>query len=253
MKHRVSIFIFSVAVVATCFFLSEHPYFYTILISLGLLFFFILSAGVLFMKFNYFLKNKTVLNSNRVLITFDDGPHPTNTPSILDTLAKNKVKAIFFVIGSKLAEHPELAQRIINEGHIIGNHSQDHNPMMSLFSKSRLMKEITLAQNSIEASIKVRPSIFRPPIGYTNPNYAAVLKSLNMKCIGWTLRSYDSVFKTHEKLTKRLVSNTKPGNIVLLHDNLDVTEACLNDYIVQAKSNGIIFASSEDIKNILDD
>ena len=253
MKHRISIFIFSVAVVATCFFLSEHPYFYTILISLGILFFLILSAGVLFMKFNYFLKNKTDLKTTKVLLTFDDGPHPKNTPAILDTLAKYNVKAIFFVIGRKLTENPEIALRIIREGHIIGNHSQDHNPMMSLFSKSRLLKEITMAQNTIEESIKMRPSIFRPPIGYTNPNYAAVLKSLNMKCVGWTLRSYDSVFKTPKKLTKRLVSNTKPGNIVLLHDNLEVSEACLNDYIDQAKSNGIIFASSEDIKNILDD
>lgn len=253
MKHRINILVFSVAIVATCLFLSEHTYFYTILIVLGLTFFLILSAGVLFMKFNYFLQNVTRLKSDLVLLTFDDGPHPEFTPKILDILDRHKVKAIFFVVGSKLSANPDITQRIIEDGHIIGNHSQDHNPLMSMFSKARLLKEITSAQETIAESIKVKPSIFRPPIGYTNPNYAAVLKSLNMKCIGWTLRSYDSVYKTPNKLIKRLVNNSKPGNIVLLHDNLKVTASSLDTFIAQAKSNGIIFASSENIKNILDD
>ena len=150
MKHRINILVFSVAVVATCLFLSEHPYFYTILFFLGLAFFLTLSAGVLFMKFNYFLQNKTHLKSNRVLLTFDDGPHPELTPKILDILDRHEIKAIFFVVGSKLSVNPEITQRIIHEGHIIGNHSQDHNPLMSLFSKARLLKEITSAQETIE-------------------------------------------------------------------------------------------------------
>lgn len=253
MKHRINIFVFSILITLTCLFLSEHKYFYSILFFLGLTFFLILSAGVLFMKFNYFLQNKNKLSSAKVLLSFDDGPHETNTPKVLDILKQHEIKAVFFVIGDRLNNNEELLIRIADEGHIIGNHSQSHNPMMSLFSKKRLNTEITQAQESIFGVIKIKPSIFRPPIGYTNPNYASVLKKLQMKCIGWSLRSYDSIFKTSDKLISRLVSKTKPGDIVLLHDNLDVTAASLNEYIVKAKSNGIIFASTEDIKNILDD
>lgn len=233
--------------------MSEHEHFYLILFLLGLVFFLILSAGVLFMKFNYFMKNKNRLNSSKVLLTFDDGPHETNTRKILSILKSHDIKAIFFVIGDRITQNSDLACEIAEEGHIIGNHSQSHNPMMSLFSKKRLNTEILQAQDSISEVISVKPSIFRPPIGYTNPNYASVLNKLSMKCIGWSLRSYDSIYKTSDKLISRLVGKTKPGDIVLLHDNLDVTSDSLNEYIVRAKSNGIIFASSEDIKNILDD
>ncbi len=205
------------------------------------------------MKFNYFMKNKNRLNSAKVLLTFDDGPHNLNTDKVLSILKSHEIKAVFFVIGDRLTKNKEIALKIAQEGHIIGNHSQTHNPMMSLFSKRRLNTEINQAQESIFQIIKIKPSIFRPPIGYTNPNYASVIKKLNMKCIGWSLRSYDSIYKTSDKLISRLVKKTKPGDIVLLHDNLDVTSASLNQYIIKAKSNGIIFASSEDIQNILDD
>ena len=253
MKHKINVLILQLLLLVTCLLMYEQPYFYIMIISITALFLTILITGVLFMKFNYFLKSITRLKSSKVLLTFDDGPHPKYTPLILDTLLEHKVKAIFFIVGKRLKNHPEIGKRIIKEGHIIGNHSQEHNPMISTFSRKRLMKEICDAQNTILESTLFKTSIFRPPIGYTNPNYSAVLRELNMKCIGWTLRSYDSIYKTPHKLVKRLIHKTKPGNIVLLHDNLSVTCSSLENYITEAKSNGIIFVSSEEIKTILDE
>ncbi|MDX2361712.1 MAG: polysaccharide deacetylase family protein [Crocinitomicaceae bacterium] len=252
MKHRVNILLYALSVTLICLFLRDNDYFVLMLIGVTFIFFVALSLGVLFMQYNYFLKSTTELSSDKCLLTFDDGPHPTNTIKILDILAKHEVKALFFVIGEKAEQHPEIIKRIVIEGHLIGNHSYNHNNFMSMYSKSRLRKELTKAQEALWKISGQQVQFFRPPIGYTNPNYASILKEMKLKCIGWTVRSYDTVHKESSKLNERLVSMTKPGNIVLLHDNLDVSANALDTYITSAKSNGILFASSDNIKTIFD-
>ena len=252
MKHRINILFLAFSVTLICLFLRDTWYFIPLLIAVSLIFFVILSLGVLFMQYNYFLKSTTRLKGKECLLTFDDGPDPKHTAHILDILAKHNVKAMFFVIGQKVEQHPELVKRIVNEGHLIGNHSHTHNNFMSMFSKARLREELDTARNTIESVTNSKVEYFRPPIGYTNPKYAVVLRERKLKCIGWTLRSYDSVYTDSEKLLQRLISNIKPGNIVLLHDNLKVTSNTLDAFISKAKANGIIFASSSDIKSIVD-
>ena len=253
MKHKINLLVFVILLLITVLVMYKENLFLTIVSIICFIFLVILTTGVLFMKFNYFLKSIIKLNSNHVLLTFDDGPHPKFTPIILEILSKHNIKAIFFIIGNKGKNNPKIVKRIIDEGHLIGNHSQNHNPMISLFSKSKLMKEIISAQNTIKEITSTNTNIFRPPVGYTNPNYAFVLQKLKIKCIGWTLRSYDTIYKTPEKLVKRLVSKTKPKSIILLHDNLLVTASALDKYINETKKNGIKFVSSNEIKNIFDE
>jgi len=252
MKHRLNILLYALSVTLICLFFRDNDYFILLLLGVTLISFIALSLGVLFMQYNYFLKSTTELSNNRVLLTFDDGPHPTNTTKILDILAKEDIKAVFFIIGEKAEQYPQIVKRIVEEGHLIGNHSYAHNNFMSMYSKGRLRKELVKAQETLYKISGKHIVLFRPPIGYTNPNYAAVLKDLKLKCIGWTLRSYDTVHKEPTKLNDRLVSMTKPGQIVLLHDNLDVSANALRTYVSKAKTNGIIFASSLDIKTIFD-
>ena len=252
MKHRINTLLLALAITLISLFLRESWFFIPLLFLTGLVYLTILSFGVLFMQYNYFLKSTTRLNGDTCLVTFDDGPDPKYTPIILDILAKHKVKAIFFVVGEKVEQHPEIIKRIVAEGHILGNHSHSHNNLMSLFSRKRLQAEIVQAQTVIESVSETKVDLFRPPIGYTNPKYAAVLHQQKMKCIGWTLRSYDSVFTDPQKLLKRLISKIKPGNIVLMHDNLKVATESLDAFLSKAKTNGIIFASSSNIKSILD-
>lgn len=251
MKHRINTLVFASLITLTCLFLRDFRYFIPLLILIAVVYLTILSLGVLFMQYNYFLKSTTRLKNSLCLLTFDDGPDPVYTAQILDVLAKHGIKAIFFVIGEMAMLHPELTKRIKTEGHLIGNHSYSHNNFMSMFSKSRLKEEISKAQDELESLLGERPVYFRPPIGYTNPKYAIVLRELKLKCVGWTLRSYDSVYKDAEKLSERLTKKIKPGNIVLMHDNLRVSAEALDSFIVQAKGNGIIFASQANIKSIL--
>ena len=210
-----------------------------------------MNVGVMVMRINYFLKTTTSIEGEYTILTFDDGPDPVNTPKILDILAKYKVKSIFFLIGHKAEEHPDIVRRIVSEGHLIGNHTNAHNPITALFSRSRLHTEITTAQEIFERITGDRVTLFRPPIGYTNPKFATVLKELNLQCVGWTLRSYDSVYKDPEKLKNRLLSKVRHRHIVLLHDNVDITATILDDFISKANANGIVFASTENIKSIL--
>ncbi len=252
MKHRINTLLFALAITLISLFLRESWFFIPLLILTGIAYLTILSLGVLFMQYNYFLKSTTRLNGDSCLVTFDDGPDPEHTPLILDILAKHDVKAIFFVVGEKVEQQPQIVKRIVSEGHLLGNHSHSHNNFTSLFSRKRLSAEIKQAQEVIESVSGTKVNLFRPPIGYTNPKYATVLGQQNLKCVGWTLRSYDSVYTDPKKLLQRLISRIKPGNIVLMHDNLKVATESLDTFLSKAKANGIIFASSSNIKSILD-
>jgi len=159
----------------------------------------------------------------------------------------------FFLIGKNVENHPDLAKKIRNEGHPIGNHTNFHNPITPLFSRKRLRAEIVKAQKVFKLVLNVNVTMFRPPIGYTNPKYASVLKELNLQCVGWSLRSYDSVYKDPVKLQERLLSKIKHKQIVLMHDNMKITAEILDSFIIEAKSNGIIFASDKTVKSIIND
>mgnify|MGYP006090591369 CR=1 FL=1 len=250
MKHRINIFIYTLLVTLTCIFLSYSDYFVLILTGLTITFSALITLGVLLLKFNYFLPSLIKLKNKEVLLTFDDGPDPVNTPKVLDILKKENVKAIFFVIGKKAEKEPEIIQRILSEGHLIGDHTYTHNNLMAMFSTAKLIKELTKSQAVLKQLTGKKIPIFRAPIGYTNPNFARALKKLNLHSIGWKLRSYDSVSKDKVKLQERLISKTKASDIVLLHDNLNITVSVLGNYITKAKANGILFASSIDIQKL---
>jgi len=250
MKHRINIFIYVLLITLTALFLSEATYFIPLLILETVLFFVVLTLGVLFLRFNYFLPSITHYTNTECLLTFDDGPDPIYTPKILDILQRNKVKAIFFVIGEKAEQNPELVERIIQEGHLVGNHSYSHHKLIALFPTTTLIEDLEKCQVILKQITGEENKLFRAPIGYTNPNFARALKALKLHSIGWNLRSYDTLSKSKEALIHRLVQQTKKGSIVLLHDNLPQTYEALEEYIVQARRNGLLFASG-DLKNNL--
>lgn len=225
----------------------DSYYFPYILITILVLFGFILSVGVLFMKFNYFLKSRTKSSSEKVILSFDDGPDSTHTLAILETLKKHSISALFFVIGEKAEKHPEILKQILSEGHIIGNHTYSHPNLFSTLSGKKVEAEIEQCDTVIRTILAQETRFFRPPIGYTNPIIARALKKLNKQAIGWQLRSYDTVLTNPSALKDRLLKFIKPSQIVLLHDNLPQTAAMLEDFILAAKKNGIIFANKEDI------
>jgi peptidoglycan/xylan/chitin deacetylase (PgdA/CDA1 family) len=153
-----------------------------------------------------------------VALTIDDGPDPEVTPAVLDLLTRHGVRATFFCIGERVAQHPELARRIAREGHEIGNHTEHHRYVFSLFGPAAIAREIAQAQASIQAICQVVPRFFRAPAGLRNPFLQPCLAALNLQLASWTRRGYDTVNGDSEQVLQRLTRNLAAGDILLLHD-----------------------------------
>ena len=190
-------------------------------------------------QLNYFVNSINKGSNKGVAITFDDGPDPSITPQILDILAKENVKAAFFVIGNKIEAEKELVQRIYNEGHTIGNHSFSHTKKLTTSSTSVLKEDFLKCSQSIESVIKQKPIFFRPPYGVTNPRYKRAITALNFKSIGWSIRSLDTKTNDAKKLYNSIVKKISKGSIMLFHDTQKVTIEVLPLIIKYCKDNGI--------------
>lgn len=179
-------------------------------------------AGVTLPWLNFFGKfiNRAPIQRQAVALTFDDGPNPDTTPALLDFLKSSGIRAIFFCIGNKVAKHPDLIERMLKEGHIIGNHSMLHHPATNIFRSSRLRRDIAAAQAIIQEISGATPVYFRPPMGLSNPRLFPVLRELGLQAVGWTTRAFDSSNSKPEKLAARLIRGVRPGAILLLHDNI---------------------------------
>ena len=153
-----------------------------------------------------------------VALTIDDGPDPQVTPAVLDVLARHGVRATFFCIGERVARYPDLARRIAREGHEIGNHTEHHRYIFSLFGPAAMRREIAQAQASISAACQVSPRFFRAPAGLRNPFLQPCLEELDLQLASWTRRGYDTVNADAQTVLLRLTRNLAAGDILLLHD-----------------------------------
>jgi peptidoglycan/xylan/chitin deacetylase (PgdA/CDA1 family) len=176
--------------------------------------------------------------NRRIAISFDDGPLPEYTLSVLDTLSAAKVPASFFCIGKRVSQYPELARKIVEQGHIIGNHSFSHHALFDLYSSGRMQAELEQTNALLLETTGKRPRYFRPPYGVTNPNLAKAVKKTGMTTIGWNIRSLDTVAKEQDKLLEKLWKQLQPGAIVLFHDTMSITAGLLPEFLEGVKKRG---------------
>jgi peptidoglycan/xylan/chitin deacetylase (PgdA/CDA1 family) len=154
----------------------------------------------------------------RIALTFDDGPDPRSTPALLELLRAASVEAAFFGVGQRVAAHPDLAARIVREGHLLENHSYAHSHTTNLFTAARLRAELDRTQAAIAQATGVAPRWFRPPMGLSNPRVFRVARDLGLTVIGWTARGMDTRRIGPERVVARIVRQLRPGAIILLHD-----------------------------------
>jgi len=152
-----------------------------------------------------------------VALTFDDGPSPEWTPKILDELKKAGVKATFFMIGKYVEKYPQIARRVAEEGHDIGNHSYDHKVLIYYRMKT-LEREINEAEKVIKDVTGVETHYFRPPKAWLTYKEKEKIKEMGYEVVLWTLNSKDWVTFDDKYIVKFLVHNVKPGDIILFHD-----------------------------------
>lgn len=146
-------------------------------------------------------------------LTFDDGPVPEVTPWVLDELAKYNAKATFFCVGDNINKHPKIFQRIVDEGHTVGNHSYNH---LSGWATDN----ISYFHNIRYCASLVNSKYFRPPYGRIKPTQAQFLQR-HYKIIMWDVLSGDFDAKISKKQCySNVMENAKEGSIVVFHDNI---------------------------------
>lgn len=152
-------------------------------------------------------------------ITFDDGPHPTNTPRLLDMLAERNIKATFFVVAPFTKSYPHLIQRMIAEGHEIGNHTVNHPTNMSRLPKDRVRAEMSGCESAIIGSGGRKPRLMRPPGGSINSEQKVWINDeYNYKTILWSCDPEDWKKPGVSVVANRLIAGARPGAILLAHD-----------------------------------
>jgi peptidoglycan/xylan/chitin deacetylase (PgdA/CDA1 family) len=152
-----------------------------------------------------------------VALTFDDGPNPNATPRILDQLAAQSVTATFFLLGRHVERWPEIASRVANEGHAIGNHGYYHRKL-HVHGPRYVRTDLTKGTEAIEGATGVRPRLFRAPHGFRSPWVTSIAASLGQRTIGWSLGVWDSDKPGSEVIARRTIAGARPGSILLLHD-----------------------------------
>jgi peptidoglycan/xylan/chitin deacetylase (PgdA/CDA1 family) len=201
----------------------------------------LLVFGAIYIQWNFYLfsycKGK---DKKQVALTFDDGPG-TATAAILDILKAQNVPAAFFSIGKNAVANPALVKRWDDEGHLTGNHSYNHGFNFDWQTAGKMTQELTDTNEAIRAITGKTPRLFRPPYGVTNPNVAKAVKRSGMQSIGWNVRSFDTKAKNAQQLKQRILSRLQGGDIVLLHDSMDITREILTELITEARQKGFTF------------
>lgn len=151
-----------------------------------------------------------------IFITFDDGPNPETTPFVLDLLQQYQWKATFFCVGQNMLKYPELFQRIISEGHAVGNHTMKH--LNSIKTKNSVYLD------SFREFEDHHPThLFRPPYGRIKPSVARVITKTH-EVIMWSWLSYDYDLKVSTGKILSEAERIKKGDILVLHDNAKIAE-----------------------------
>lgn len=158
-------------------------------------------------------------NENKVYLTFDDGPTPEITEWVLSNLKEYNSKATFFCIGDNVRKFPEIFQKVINEGHSIGNHTFNHLNGWKT-SASDYIENVKLYETEHFKLNTEHCKLFRPPYGKIKPSQSKILRKFGYKIIMWDIISYDFDAKiSKEQCLENVLKNVKTGSIIVFHDS----------------------------------
>jgi len=163
---------------------------------------------------NFYKESITRISTteNKLYLTFDDGPHATITPWVLDLLKTYNAKASFFCLGKNVATNSEIYQRIKNEGHTIGNHSYSHFNGFTTGNKKYY--------NDIEQAAKeIQSKFYRPPYGSITPLQYQYLKK-QYRIVMWDVITWDfDTMRTWQQCYDNTIKQVQPGSVVVMHDS----------------------------------
>ncbi|KXH82082.1 hypothetical protein AU377_05555 [Sporosarcina sp. HYO08] len=194
--------------------------------------------------------HKVNTTAKKIALTFDDGPDSLITPQILDVLKAKGVPATFFVVGNQVSTFPQLAKRMVNEGHTIANHTWDH-PELSKLYTSQVIEQITSTNKIIKNVTGVNAALFRPPYGDYTAADALIFERLGFKNILWSVDTIDWNGTSADEILKIVHRDKSPGGIVLQHNfqnqKLAGTIKALPQMIDQLRAEGYTFVTIDSL------
>ena len=185
-----------------------------------------------------------------VYLTFDEGYEAGFTDKILQTLSSNNVKATFFITAHYLNTQPELVQKMINEGHIVGNHTVNHKSMPTL-SVEKIKEEVMNLHSAIYEKFGYEMKYIRPPMGEFSELSLSVTNNLGYTTVMWSL-AYDDWNENNQGrqsyAREKILSNIHPGCVMLLHGNSSDNCEILGDIIQEIRDVGYEFRSLDEFE-----
>ncbi|MDO4283604.1 MAG: polysaccharide deacetylase family protein [Clostridia bacterium] len=191
------------------------------------------------------------INEKKVYLTFDAGYEAGYTKTILQALKNQNVKATFFVVGTYMRDNPELVKQMVDEGHIVGNHTQSHPNMSKMSTLEDFKNQICPVEEKYKELTGMEMSKFyRPPQGIFNEENLQMAQSLGYKTIFWSV-AYVDWYKdkqpSRETAFNTLLPRIHPGAIILLHSTSKTNSEILEEFITKIRDAGYTFGTLDEI------
>lgn len=184
-------------------------------------------------------------------LTFDAGYENGYTAQILDTLKKHDVKAAFFLVGDYLERNADLVRRMVEEGHVVGNHTASHPDMSKIKDKEAFRQELAEVETLFqEITGKELPKFYRPPRGVYSEENLKHAKELGYKTVFWSLAYADwdnQKQPSHDYAFQKLMPRTHNGAVVLLHSTSKTNAEVLDELLTQWEAQGYRFATVDQL------
>lgn len=186
-------------------------------------------------------------SSGAMALTYDDGPHTTFTPQLLEILKNADAKATFFMLGTQVDLNPEIAKTVAEAGHEIANHSYSHRDMNKMTTE-QIRDEIKRTQDVIQAATGVRPTLFRPPYGNFNKKVIEVCEEEGLEIVTWSIdpRDWDAK-QTSDSVKDKILKQAAPGAIVCIHDIHKRTITATPEIIAGLKAKNLRLTTAGDL------
>jgi len=155
--------------------------------------------------------------TKQLALTYDDGPNDPQTLRLLEVLAKQNVRATFFLIGRYVQQRPEIVLEIVKARHVIGNHTFTH-PLLTFKTAAEVRKELSDCRSAIQDAVGEHSNLFRPPFGGRRPAVLRIARELGLEPIMWNVTGYDWSAPPAVVIEKKVSSQIRGGDVILLHD-----------------------------------
>lgn len=184
-----------------------------------------------------------IMSTKKIALTFDDGPHPTYTPMLLDGLKERGIHATFFLLGQSAQNYPDLVRRMQEEGHLIGNHTFYHTDLKNADAVT-LNREVVKTNEVIEKITGETPQYIRPPFGSHDDNLEEMT---GMLVVLWTVDPLDWCCEDAASIVRRVEENAQDNAIILMHDSYKSSVMAALTVVDELQKQGYEFVTVDEI------